>query len=178
MPRFYCHISEATRRANGAYRWRIQWYESTVGGKIPGTDAVYGSGTFRKGKRTTVDSVNCFSHKAKTRPWASPGGKNRGRRGSGSFVRVVPEIGEVWGIFKIKEETKGGIGEKKEEKGEKGESGSKMEYDLVLITKSLESTEESGEIRYLYLDKVPGFVNVFQVKSQLLFTSHFIIFPP
>ncbi|CAN4076841.1 unnamed protein product [Withania somnifera] len=152
MPRFYCQIRKVL---SPEFKLRYTWLEANpedqgdmewVAAELPA-----GCGKFRRGSsQNTMDRLT-FSHLVQC---------EKGKRGA--FI-VYPRKGEAWAIFKNWDITWSSDPEKH----------SKYKYEIVEV---LSDFVKDVGIKVNYLDKVSGFVSLFQPTSQTKVGS-FIVKP-
>ncbi|KAF9622421.1 hypothetical protein IFM89_031224, partial [Coptis chinensis] len=142
MPRFYALIRKVF---SPAFRVRFTWLEAKPDGQdeIVWADAQLpvSCGKFKLGKTEIVEGVNMFSHTV---------GYEKGS-GRGSF-ELYPRKGETWAVFK-NWDLKWSLDP---------DSCSNFEFDFVEV---LSDYDEQSGIDVAYLEKVNGFVCLFQPKN-------------
>lgn len=152
MPRFYCQIRKVL---SPEFELRCTWLEANpedqgdmewVEAELPA-----GCGKFRRGSSQNTTDRLTFSHLVQC---------EKGKRGA--FI-VYPRKGETWALFKNWDITWSSDPEKH----------SKYKYEIVEV---LSDFVKDVGIKVNYLDKVSGFVSLFQPTSQTKVGS-FIVKP-
>lgn len=152
MPRFYCQIRKVL---SPEFELRCTWLEANpedqgdmewVEAELPA-----GCGKFRRGSSQNTTDRLTFSHLVQC---------EKGKRGA--FI-VYPRKGETWALFKNWDITWSSDPEKH----------SKYKYEIVKV---LSDFVKDVGIKVNYLDKVSGFVSLFQPTSQTKVGS-FIVKP-
>ncbi|MCE5165884.1 hypothetical protein HAX54_012863 [Datura stramonium] len=150
MPRFYCQIRKVL---SPEFELRFTWLEANPEdqGDIKWVEAELpaGCGKFRRGSSQGTNDRLTFSHLVQCK---------KGKRGA--FI-VYPRKGETWALFK------------NWNIGWSSDPGKYSHYKYEIVEVLSDFVKDVG-IKVNYLDKVSGFVSLFQPTSQTNVCSFFV----